>query len=118
LLQRDCAARLGEAQKERPRLIHVVYSFFGMFENVYLHYSDGSADQDVWTCSQPTLLAYSTQPGARYYLQYRERIFDLRFRQFLQENTSSDVPPGHIVGKLSERGIRMARGRGIRDCRP
>ena len=102
IFQTGCRDFMSLEEKERARLIHVMYSFFKMFENVYLHYLDGSVDRDVWEHNHPMLLAYATQPGARYYLEHREKIFDPRFWQFLQEHSSSDVPAGHTVSKLSD----------------
>ncbi len=87
-------------EKARARLVHVLYSFFKMFEKIYLHSLDGSVEQNVWTHNSPMLLAYASQAGARYYLAQREKIFDPRFWSFLEKNRSSDVLPGHVVSDL------------------
>ncbi len=81
--------------------MHVLYSFFKMFEKIYLHSLDGSVEQDVWTYNSPMLVAYASQPGAQYYLSHRQKIFDPRFWAFLEENRSSDVAAGHVVSDLA-----------------
>ena len=90
-------------EKERARLVHVMYSFFKMFENIYLHYLDGSVEESVWTHNKPMLLAYATLPGARYYLENRKKIFDPRFWQFLADSRPDDVPAGHLVSRIAEK---------------
>jgi len=87
-------------ERERARLVHVLYAFFKMFEKIYLHYLDGSVDESVWIHNKPMLLAYAIQPGARYYLSHREKIFDPRFWQLLEDADSSETPAGHILSKL------------------
>jgi hypothetical protein len=47
------------------------------------------------------LLAYATQPGAKYYLSMREKIFDPRYWELLHGATSSETPAGHILSKLN-----------------
>lgn len=88
-------------ERERARLVHVFYSFFKMFEKIYLHYLDGSVDESVWVHNKPMLLAYAIQPGAKYYLSLREKIFDPRYWNLLQSATSSETPAGHILSKLN-----------------
>ena len=88
-------------ERERARLVHVFYSFFKMFEKIYLHFLDGSVDESVWVHNKPMLLAYATQPGAKYYLSMREKIFDPRYWELLHGATSSETPAGHILSKLN-----------------
>lgn len=87
-------------EKERARLVHVMYSFFKMFENIYLHHLDGTIEDSVWTHNQPMLLAYAQLPGARYYLAHRRKIFDPRFWQFLEDCQPEDVPAGDLVSRM------------------
>ncbi len=100
IFQTGCRDFQAVDEKARARLVHVLYSFFKMFEKIYLHSLDGSVEQSVWIHNSPMLLAYASQPGARYYLSQRQKIFDPRFWMFLEENRSSDVPAGHIVSRL------------------
>ena len=105
IFQSGCRDFQSLDEKNRARLLHVMYSFFKMFENVYLHHLDRSVDRRVWIHNAPMLLAYASQPGARYYLSHRQKIFDPRFWAFLDENTASDVPAGHEVS-----GIKSGAG--------
>jgi hypothetical protein len=73
-----------------------------MFENIYLHYLDGSVDEKVWRHNSPMLVAYASQPGVQFYLSHRREIFDPRFWAFLEENKTSDVPAGHVVSELGD----------------
>lgn len=91
-------------EKSRARLVHVMYSFFKLFENVYLHSLDKSVDESVWTHNSPMLLAYASQPGAQHYLSHRQKIFDPRFWAYLQERRPADVPAGHVVSGLGQPG--------------
>jgi hypothetical protein len=91
-------------EKGRARLVHVMYSFFKLFENVYLHSLDKSVDESVWTHNAPMLLAYASQPGAQHYLAHRQKIFDPRFWAYLQERRPAEVPAGHVVSGLGQPG--------------
>jgi hypothetical protein len=88
----------------------VMHSFFKMFENVYLHCLDKSVDANVWMRNSPMLPAYARQPGARYYLSHRQKIFDPRFWAFLDENSTSDVPAGHEVSGLGTNEKKTTQG--------
>lgn len=113
IFQSGCRDFQSLDEKDRARLVHAMYSFFKMFENIYLHYLDDSVDQKVWLHNSPMLLAYASQPGAQFYLSHRREIFDPRFWQFLEEHKSSNVPAGHIVSELGAEkpGLRDAPGR-------
>ena len=100
IFQMGCHDYEALKERERARLVHVFYSFFKMFEKIYLHSLDGSVDESVWTHNKPMLMAYATQPGARYYLSLRSKIFDPRFWKLLQADTPSETPAGHILAKL------------------
>jgi hypothetical protein len=102
IFQSGCRDFRSLPEKERARLVHVMYSFFKMFENIYLHHLDGSVEESVWTHNKPMLLAYAALPGARYYLENRRKIFDPRFWQFLAESRPDDVPAGHLVSELAD----------------
>jgi hypothetical protein len=100
IFQMGCQDFQSVDEKARARLVHVLYSFFKMFEKMYLHSLDGSVEQSVWLHNSPMLVAYASQAGARYYLSQRQKIFDPRFWTFLEENRSFDVPAGHVVSDL------------------
>jgi hypothetical protein len=108
IFQSGCRDFLALDEKSRARLVHVMYSFFKMFENLYLHSLDRSVDEGVWTHNAPMLLAYASQPGARYYLSHRQKIFDPRFWAYLQEHTTTDVPDGYAISG-SRKVERQAR---------
>ncbi len=102
IFQTGCRDFRALPEKERARLVHVMYSFFKMFENIYLHYLDGTVEESVWIHNRPMLLAYATLPGARHYLKNRRKIFDPRFWQFLADSRPDDVPAGHVVSELAD----------------
>jgi hypothetical protein len=78
---------------QRMRFGHIMYSFFKLFENLYLHVLDGSVEEDVWTYNQAMLISYANQPGAQEYLGKRKEIFDPRFWGFLEKNRTTDLLP-------------------------
>ena len=69
----------GFTPEERSRLIHVFYSFFKTFENVYLHTAEGSASPEVWDRNCQVFFAYATKPGCRRYYNGRRATLDERF---------------------------------------
>ncbi len=69
--------------EERSRLIHVLYSFFKTFENIYLHTAEGSAPPEVWDRNCQVFLAYAAQPGCRRYWNDRRGSLDERFLSVL-----------------------------------
>ena len=75
----------GLSPEEQSRLIHCFYSFFKVFENVYLHTAEGSAPPEVWDRNCPVFLAYASQPGCRRYWQERRGTLDERFVKVLEE---------------------------------
>ncbi len=72
-------------EKQKARFVHAAYSFFKVFENIYLHVLDGSIEPETWEHNQLMLQHYGTQPGAQSYIEKRLPIFDPRFRQYLSE---------------------------------
>jgi hypothetical protein len=69
----------GFTPEERSRLIHVLYSFFKTFENIYLHTAEGSAPPEVWDRNCQVFFAYAAQPGCRRYWRDRRAALDERF---------------------------------------
>lgn len=81
-------------EQDRARLVHVLYSFFKVFENIYLHAVDGSVDRQVWDRNCTVFFAYAKQPGCRFYWQQRKDTFDPRFRAVLEGDLRTEVLPG------------------------
>lgn len=84
----------GMDERDRARLVHVLYSFFKVFENIYLHAADGSVSADVWERNCAVFFAYAKQPGCRFYWQQRRETFDPRFRAVLEGDLPTTVLPG------------------------
>lgn len=63
LFQRGAATDDWEefSPEERSRLIHTFYSFFKVFENIYLHTAEGSAPPEVWDRNCQVFFAYAAQ---------------------------------------------------------
>jgi hypothetical protein len=91
---------------DRYRFVHVLYSFFKVWENFYLHYLGGSVTTEVWEGNRNALLIYADQPGLRVYLQERRAFFDPRFVDLLVETRapSSLKPAAKMLGIEVEAG--------------
>jgi hypothetical protein len=74
----------GFSPEERSRLIHTFYSFFKVFENIYLHTAEGSAPPEVWDRNCQVFFAYAAQPGCRHYWEHRRSALDDRFVKLLE----------------------------------
>ena len=89
---------LNEIQK--PRWILVMYSFFKVFEVIYLHYLDKSVDSNVWENNYKIFMAYFPTPGAQFYWNERKPMFDPRFVSFLENETDFEMQDGmNIIEK-------------------
>jgi hypothetical protein len=85
--------------EEQSRLIHVFYSFFKVFENIYLHTAEGSAAQAVWEQNCRVFFSYATKPGCRRYWRQREGTLDPRFVEVLRSMDPAGVKTGlEILG--------------------
>lgn len=84
----------GFSPEERSRLIHVLYSFFKTFENIYLHTAEGSAPPEIWDRNCQVFLAYAAQPGCRRYWNDRRAALDERFVAVLDEMGPPNLPTG------------------------
>jgi hypothetical protein len=80
--------------EERSRLIHVFYSFFKVFENVFLHAEEGSTHQAVWEQNCQVFFAYASKPGCRRYWTQREATLDPRFLEVLRALGSPTLKTG------------------------
>lgn len=86
---------------DQARLIHVFYSFFKVFENIYLHAADGSTSPEVWKGNCQVFFAYAAQPGCRRYWNQRRASLDPRFLAVLESIDDPQVLPGY---RLTDRG--------------
>jgi hypothetical protein len=85
---------------ERARVGYVMFSFFKIFENIYLHYVDGSVSPGVWERNNPIFFTYARQPGCKYYWNRRRDTFDPRFREVVDNIETTPLAPGHEVSNL------------------
>jgi hypothetical protein len=86
---------------DQARLIHVFYSFFKVFENIYLHAAEGSTSPAVWERNCQVFFAYAAQSGCRRYWEQRRATLDSRFVAVLETIDSPQVLPGF---RLTDRG--------------
>ena len=84
----------GFSPAERSRLIHVFYSFFKTFENIYVHTAEGSAPPEVWERNCQVFYAYAVQPGCRRYWNDRRGTLDERFVDVLDGLGEPTLPTG------------------------
>jgi hypothetical protein len=86
LFQRGAATDDWDAfsPEERSRLIHTFYSFFKVFENIYVHTAEGSLPPEVWDRNCQVFFAYAAQPGCRHYWERRRGALDNRFVNLLE----------------------------------
>lgn len=82
------------SRADQARLIHVFYSFFKVFENIYVHAAEGSVAEDVWEQNCQVFFAYASQAGCRRYWQQRKATFDPRFLAVLENQPEPRVLPG------------------------
>jgi hypothetical protein len=76
--------------KELARFHHMMYSFYKVFENIYLHFLEGSiAEED----NNEILFLYYAQNGAQEYWRNRREIFDPRFIELVESSEGSTLPP-------------------------
>jgi len=78
---------------DQARLVHIFYSFFKVFENIFLHASDGSVPVEVWEQNCSAFFAYAEQPGCRRYWVNRQALFDPRFLALLSDAGRARVEP-------------------------
>jgi hypothetical protein len=80
--------------EEQSRLIHVLYSFFKTFENIYVHSAEGSVPPEVWERNCQVFFAYASQPGCRRYWKDRRGALDERFVEVLDGMGQPRMPTG------------------------
>jgi len=89
-------------EKEITRFHHMMYSFYKVFENIYLHYLDGSIAKEAWVDNNEILFLYSQQNGAQEYWRDRREIFNPRFRELLESSESSSLTPSDRLFSKTE----------------
>jgi hypothetical protein len=82
---------LNEFQK--PRYIHMLYSFYKVFENIYLHSIDKSVETNIWENNYKIFITYFKTPGFQFYWNERKAIFDPRFISFVESKGDSEMTP-------------------------
>ncbi|MDP1912701.1 hypothetical protein [Brevundimonas sp.] len=102
IFQRGCHDFQSLDERDRARLVHTMYSFFKVYENLYLHYLDGVIGCELWEANSSVLATYSTQPGAQYFLSLRQKAYDPGFLEMLKTLDGSTMAPGHLVSRLAD----------------
>jgi hypothetical protein len=87
----------GLDDEDRARYLHVMFSFYKLFENIYLHYLDGVVPLEIWEPNLQMLTAYATQPGGRKYWESRQAAYDPRFNAVVEGLTPGPVAPVHTI---------------------
>ena len=82
---------------QRPRYLHMLYSFFKVFENIYLHSLDKSVESNVWENNYKIFVTYYRTPGFQFFWNERKGTFDPRFVAFAESKHDSDMLPSHRV---------------------
>jgi hypothetical protein len=90
----------GLGEEDRARYLHVMYSFFKAFENIYLHHVDGAVPPEIWEPNLETLRVYGTQPGGRRYWEARKAFYDPRFNAVMEGLKPGPLAPGHAVSGI------------------
>lgn len=88
------------SEVQQARAISIMYAFFKVWENTYLHYLEGSVEEDVWESNSKVLSNYAALPGAQNYLKDRLPIFAPRFQQLLRELQPAQIRSDRIVDSL------------------
>jgi hypothetical protein len=80
-------------ERELARALQMMYSFFKMFENMYLHYLEGLVEEKMWASNKQVLFAYGAQPGAQRYLSQRMPSFVPEYQKLLQAIEPPAIAP-------------------------
>ena len=89
-------------EKQAARFVNVMYSWFKMFENIYLHSRDGSVAPEVWDHNKNIFASLLHTPGAQQYLSHRRGIFDPAFVQMMDSLKVPDsvIPSDNLAVAL------------------
>jgi len=90
----------GLGEEDRARYLHVMYSFYKLFENIYLHHLDGVVPLEIWEPNLQMLTVYATQPGGRRYWEERKAAYDPRFNLVVEGLRASPLAPGHDLSDI------------------
>ena len=91
-------------EKEQSRFVHTLYGFLKLFENIYLHYRDGSVTEESWSQNSKILMAFVRTPGASEYLAQRREIFDPGFVSAVERNMETEIAsPNEMKSRLAAR---------------
>lgn len=104
LFQQGAATADWEAfsPEERSRLIHAFYSFFKVFENIYVHTREGSAAEEVWDRNCQVFFAYVAKPGCRRYWNARRATLDARFVEVLESLATPALKTGLEIAENTD----------------
>ena len=83
IFQQGCKDIDSLNEKERIRYVHTAFSFFKMFENLYLHFLDKSINLETWEFNSIILKAYAIQPGMKFYWNERKFFFHPSYQKFI-----------------------------------
>ena len=90
----------GLGEDERARYLHLMFSFFKVFENIYLHSLDGVVPPEIWEPNRTMLTVYAASPGGRKYWEERKAAYDPRFNEVMEGLQPGPLAPGHKVSGL------------------
>jgi hypothetical protein len=83
IFQQGCKNIDSLNEKERIRFVHISFSLFKLYENLYLHYLDKSINLETWEFNNIALKAYAIQPGLNFYWEQRKFLFHPSFQKFV-----------------------------------
>jgi len=68
---------------DRARFLHIIFSFFKVFENIYLHSLNESIGDNIWQFNRNKLELYAVKPGARKYWNSRKSLFSKEYQAYI-----------------------------------
>ena len=93
LFQRGMAEAdpVGFTSDDRARMVHAMFGFFKIYENIYFHRLEGSISEEAWQQNRQILFLYASQPGGRAYWEKRRPAFEPRFQMMLDAALDNDA---------------------------
>ena len=94
-------------EEQSARFVNLMYSWFKVFENIYLHSREGSVAPAVWEHNKNIFAVLVGQPGAQQYLRHRRGIFDPDFLRMLDtlEAPTSVLPSDALAQSLGDEDV-------------
>lgn len=91
-------------EHQSARFVNLMYSWFKVFENIYIHSLEGSVAPEVWEHNKNIFGALVQQRGAKEYLAHRREVFDPRFVEMIDELRvpTTVLPSGLLAERLAE----------------